>query len=268
MWKPYWKLNADPFLDGGSPFVGLATHREAVARLVESIESGRRLAVLRGGGGTGKSRVLAQALAECRSPSRKVARLTGPLDGTALFGSLATALGARVPAASSRSQTWRALLDAVRLCRWQRLQVVLAIDDCQALDSTADQLDLERLRHLDPLGEGRLTVVQVHRDGDGDEAETEDLAELDRLAIRLGPLTRSECVEYLTSKLAAAGRAEPTFTPRACNRLLAGSEGNPRRLDRLATLALMAGAVRGVEIVTPEVVDGITQEFVRTPSWA
>ena len=78
--------------------------------------------------------------------------------------------------------------------------------------------------------------------------------------IRLPALTRSEAEQYLAAKLAAAGRDEPTFTPRALNRLHACSLGIPRGLDRLASLALMAGALRGLEIVTPDLIEGVTQE--------
>ena len=80
--------------------------------------------------------------------------------------------------------------------------------------------------------------------------------------IRLAPLTRSEAAEYLARKLSAAGRSEATFTPRAITRLHLLSQGVPRGLDRLATLALMAGAMRGLEVIGPEVVEGVAAECV------
>jgi len=42
-------------------------------------------------------------------------------------------LGRRVPAGASEVLYWKALDEAVRLCRWQRHRVILAIDDCQHL---------------------------------------------------------------------------------------------------------------------------------------
>ena len=210
MWKRHWKLTRDPFLDGDAPYVPLASREEAVARLVHTIESGQRLAIVRAPAGLGKSRVLARALAEMRSPSRRVAPLSSPIDGAGLLAGLAERLGIRVPAGSGRSTAWRALGDAVRLCRWQRLQVVLAIDDCQDLVDPTDRLDLERLVHLDPHPEARLTVVQVFRTPEDDEPASATPWEL---VIRLPALTRSEAERYLAAKLAAAGRDEPTFTP-------------------------------------------------------
>ena len=263
MWKRHWKLTRDPFLCGDAPYVPLASHEEAVARLVHTIEAGQRLAIVRAPAGLGKSRVLARALAEVRSPSRRVAPLSSPIDGAGLLAGLAQRLGIRVPAGSGRSTAWRALGDAVRLCRWQRLQVVLAVDDCQVLVDATDRLDLERLVHLDPHPEARLTVVQVFRTpADGEPASATPW----ELVIRLPALTRSEAERYLAAKLAAVGRDEPTFTPRALSRLHQRSEGIPRGLDRLASLALMAGASRGLEIITPDVVDGVAQECTPSPS--
>ena len=264
MWKRHWKLAREPFLSGGAPYVPLASHEEAVARLVHTIETGQRLAVVRGEAGLGKSQVLTRALAEARSPSRRVARLSSPSDGAGLLAGLAEGLGVRVPAGSGRSFAWRVLGDAIRLCRWQRLHVVLAIDDCQDLVSSTDRLDLARLVHLDPHPEARLTILQVFQSSEDGESLPVSPWEL---AVRLAALTRSDAERYLTAKLTAAGRDEPTFTPRALSRLHQRSAGIPRGLDRLASLALMAGAWRGLEIITPDVIEGIAQECAPGP-WA
>jgi type II secretory pathway predicted ATPase ExeA len=73
-------------------------------------------------------------------------------------------------------------------------------------------------------------------------------------------LTRSDAEAYLNAKLAMAGRPERTFTPRAITGLHAAAAGNPRTLDRLASLGLMAGALRGLEIITPDVIAGVARE--------
>jgi type II secretory pathway predicted ATPase ExeA len=256
VWKRHWKLTCDPYLDVRNAYVATPQHDEAVARLVDTIVTGQRSAVLRAGAGLGKSMVLAQALLETRSPQRRAAVLTSPVDGTGLMRGLAEAFGARVPAAPGRSLAWKLLADAVRLCRWQRLQVVFAIDDCQDLLEHTDRLDLERLDHVDPHPDAKVTILRVFRtDGDADLPPPAG-----ELAIRLAALTRTETEQYLTAKLAVAGRHEPTFTPRAVDRLHALSLGIPRGLDRLGSLALMAGAVRGLEIIPPDLVDGVALE--------
>jgi type II secretory pathway predicted ATPase ExeA len=264
MWKRHWKLWRDPFVGPGLPYVPLATHEEAVARLVDTIETGQRRAVLRAWAGLGKSVVLARALAETRGPARRTVLLSSPGDGAGMLAGLAEGLGRRVPSGAGRGPCWKALDEAVRLCRWQHLGVILAVDDCQHLTDPSDRLDLERLTHLDPHPETRLTVLLASRtvedEGPAPVAAAAAAPAPWELLIRLPPLTRSEVEAYLTAKLAAAGRDAPTFTPRAIHRLHADAAGNPRGLDRLASLALRAGALRGLEIVTPDIVEAVACE--------
>ncbi len=258
MWLRHWGLDRDPFDERRSPFAETPTHAEAVARLVHSIESAVRSARLVAGSGLGKSRVLARALEATRSPIRRVARANGLADGPDLFARLAAGLGARLAPDASPSAAWRALAESSRLCRWQGVHVVLAIDDCQALDEGPGRADLDRLDHLDTDPSARLTVLQVGRPSE--RQDDPGRADAWDLAIRLGPLSRSEAAGYLATRLAAAGRPEPAFTPRALTRLHALSGGAPRGLDRLGALALMAGAVRGLEVVPPDVVEDASRE--------
>ncbi len=260
MWQRHWKLNADPFLGPGSPYVRTSGHDEVVARLIDTIETNQRLAVIRSGAGMGKSLILSRVIAETRSPRRRLARVAAPVDGPSLIANLATGLGVSIAPGSSRPAAWKALADAVRLCRWQKLQAVLIIDDSQLLDDLADRRDLERLAHLDPNPATQLTIIQAVRDPDDDPSPGVDLTPAWQLAIRLVALTRSESVRFIEEKLAAAGRTDPAFTPRALSRLHDLSGGVPRGIDRLGSLSLMAAAVRGLELVSPDVVDGVARE--------
>jgi type II secretory pathway predicted ATPase ExeA len=152
---------------------------------------------------------------------------------------------------------WRALVEAARLARWQGFQVVLAVDGFEGLVTDSDRMDLERLDELDPDPAARLTVLRLGR------PEAIDASNWDRpapandwsLSVRLEPLTRSETAVYVATKLEAAGRSEPTFTPRAITRLHAMSGGIPRGIDRLASLSLLASAFRRLEMVPPDVID-------------
>lgn len=247
--------SSDPFSERDAPFIPTAIHAEAVARLVHLIESGQRQVKLHAGAGLGKTMVLRRALELVRGPGRRIVQTSGPIDGLDLLTTLAERSGRRLALGASRSDAWRALSDAARLCRLQRLAMVLVVDDAQGLTSPADRLDLDRLAHLDPHPEARLTVLQVGRDPDAD-------SEPWSLAIRLAPLTRTETSDYLNARLAAAGRDQPAFTPRAVTLLHALTSGVPRGLDRLASLALIASDARGLEMISPDVIDGVARECV------
>jgi MSHA biogenesis protein MshM len=262
MWLRHWGLARDPFGEdrrfSASSFAAIPAHHEAVARLTHTIETAGRSARLIAGAGLGKTTVLERSLAAARSPTRRIARATNPIDGTSLIATLAEGLGARVGAGAGRALGWRSLVDAARLCRFQGIHVVLVVDGCHMLADPVDRLDLDRLPHLDPDPASRLTVLRVGRP-DPHPGAIDPPPEWE-LAIRLAPLTRADAASYLDAKLTSAGRPGPTFTPRAFTRIHALSGGVPRGIDRLAQLALMAGALRGLEMVPPEVVDGSARE--------
>jgi MSHA biogenesis protein MshM len=256
-WLRHWSLQQDPFAERRSAFVSTSIHGEAVARLVHTIETAGRSAHLIAGAGLGKSRVLGRALEATRSPERRFARISAPTDGADLFARLAVELGTRVAPGSSRAVAWRSLTEAARLCRWQGLQVVLVVDGSERLATASDRMDLERLDELDPDPSTRLTVLRLGRPDHAGPSDWERPSSANdwSLAVRLEALTRSETATFLATKLEAAGRIEPTFTPRAITRLHSASEGIPRGIDRLASLALMASALRGLEMVNPDVVE-------------
>ncbi|APW63047.1 AAA family ATPase [Paludisphaera borealis] len=253
MWKRHWGLNREPFHDGGSPFVALPSHLEAVSRLAYTIESGQRLGVLRAEAGLGKSTVLVQAVAESRRAGRRIALAFHPFDAVGLWNELAGRLGApAVASQGDRAASWRRLERAVQVCSLEGRRVVLAVDGAEALWDESNRPDLLRLAQLDG---GSATVILAVRERDEPEPALPWA-----LTIGLDRLTRSEVERYLAAKLAAAGCGDPLFTPPAIVRLHALSSGVPRGLDRLASLALMAAASRGLEAVSSEVVDGAARE--------
>ena len=135
LWIAQWGLSRDPFADTSGTYVPLPGHEEAVARLLHTIESGGRLAVLSAPPGLGKTRVLGQALELARSPMRRIALAKCPTEWRRPRGSTCREAGVRVPASSGRGHAWGALERGIRLCTVQGLAVVLAVDGCRAVNS-------------------------------------------------------------------------------------------------------------------------------------
>jgi type II secretory pathway predicted ATPase ExeA len=257
------ELSRKPFLDRDTTFVPLPGHEEAVARLVYTIEARDRLAVLSGPPGVGKSRVLAQALHETRSPLRRVSMVNSPTDDADLFAGLALGLGVRqAKHATGLADGWHMLQRGIRIFAQQRFQAVLVVENGQFPVESGKNRELERLAHLGELGDGVVTVLLVTTGDLTPESLTSGTC---TLRIRLKPLTRTEAETYLAAKLTAAGCDGTPFTPRAVTRLHALSGGIPSRLNRLATLALMAGGSRGMESISAEVVDAVSEEFLQPP---
>ena len=212
MWKRHWRLAGDPFAEVGGPYVGTSGHDEAVARLVDAIEGGQRLAVLAAGAGNGEvDRAGAGGRRDEGGRTDGSRGSSRPADGPGLLAGLAAGLGVRVPSAAGRSAAWKALADAVKLCRWQKIHAVLVVDDCQELDDPAGLRDLERLTHLDPAPSALLTVVQSFREPDDDDGRQSDPAAAWQLAIRLPRLLRSETARTSNgSSRPPAGASRPS----------------------------------------------------------
>jgi type II secretory pathway predicted ATPase ExeA len=257
VWMSHWGLSRDPFAACDSAYVTLPSHDEAVARLVYAVETSLRRVTFAAAAGMGKTTVLRKALSEVVSPRRRFASVSCPPDATLLLTLLAERLGQRVSREPSRLEAWRALERAVRLASLQGFQIVLAVDDCGGHVSETARDDVDLLVHLGSTAATELTIIQVKRT----EPTARSIAVGSwELAIGLQPLTRSQTERYITAKLERAGGVERIFTPRAVTRLHGLSLGVPRRIEQLALLCLMAGAVRGLEVIHPDLVDGVARE--------
>jgi hypothetical protein len=257
VWERHWKLCGDPFLRNERPFVSTSTHEEALARLIDTIQTEEPHAVVHGASGHGKTAVLREAIAKTRGPGRRIAWASCPVDGPSMLGGLARGLGHGTAALSCRAEAWRLLGEAIRLCHWQELHAVLLIDDAHELSGADDRFDLERLGRLGATTTARVTVIEARRSENQDSGRDGDAW---GLSITLEPLTVSETERYLNDSLAAAGRQEPAFTRRAVVTIHSLSAGVPRAIGRLSSLALRAGALHGLEIVSNDVVEAAALE--------
>jgi len=257
VWIGHWRLERDPFAEPESPYVPLPSHDEAVARLVHTIQTSQRRTIFIAAAGLGKTTVLRRAFAETRSPRRRFAAVSCPSDGSLLFTLLAERLGERVGREPGRLGSWRGLERAIRVSSLEGFQIILAVDDCDDQGARTVRRELDSLVRLGSNVDTDLTIIQLERahrhSGPGSSGSW-------NLAISLRALTRSQAEHYLATKLHAAGCTEPVFTPRAITRLHGLSAGVPRGLQQLASLSLMAGAVRGLEVIPPDLVDGVARE--------
>jgi type II secretory pathway predicted ATPase ExeA len=240
--------------------VSLPSHDEALARLMDSIETSQRWVNFTAAEGLGKTTVLRRALAGTRSAGRRTCLVSCPPDGTLLLTRLAERLGARVRRDVDRLAAWLDLERALKVRVLEGFHLVLALDDCAAMASESALRDLDSLSRVGLAGSTGLTIIQVARTSLGRQGTVPDSWSL---SVGLVPLTVSQVTQYLPAKLAAAGNHERIFTPRSITRIQCLSSGVPRGIERLASLCMMAGAVRGLEAIPPELVDDVAEEFCR-----
>jgi hypothetical protein len=207
--------------------------------------------------GLGKTTVLRRALGETRSPRRRFARVNCPPDESLLFALLAERLGERVARDLGRLGSWRILERAIRASSLEGIQVILAVDNCDARCTAETRREIDSLVQLGSTSSARLTIIQLEQSACPGRADPTGPWSL---AVDLLPLTRSQAERYLEMKLSAAGCTKPVFAPRAVTRLHGLSCGVPRNLERLAAQSLISGASRGLELIPPELLDGVALE--------
>ena len=216
MWYRHWGLSRHPFDDADSPYVPLPSHDEALYRLVYSIEQGHRQVIFSAEAGLGKTTVLHRAIAESRSPRRRVVLVRPPFSSLYphFFSLIADQLGspplARGPAGHACSLALVLGRAASQVASLQGFHVILAIDDGNDDSISTIARDLNVLAHRGFGRETRLTVIRVGRPSSEPHPEGEDGW---TLVIRLLRLTRSQVDDYLNAKLAVAGASERVFTP-------------------------------------------------------
>jgi len=262
MYETHWGLRQAPFPSrpDASSFHPSPTHEEALARLHFLVEGRRRLGLLLGPGGGGKTLLLQffEGLLRRGGAATASMNLLG-VDGEEFLSLLAHRLGL-FPADDARGALlWRLITDRLAEYRYEQRETVLLLDDADRADSKVLEQLVRLIKH-DVAPESRLTVVLASRLGRVKRLGRQ-LVELAELRIDLEPWEAADTEEFLTRALARAGRKEPAFDPPATERLHELTGGLPRRVTRLADLSLMAGAGAALPQVDAETVEAVHQEL-------
>ena len=264
MYEPYFGLSPRPFADspGGRGDVALPSQELVYRRLRYSLEQGRGPALMVGPPGSGKT-LLARALgAELGHPT---VHLTFPvMPAVDLVAFLADELGE--PASGVRAWAGTGWNGSIR-----RLQAglgaavrrgerpFLIVDEAHLIEDPAAFEALRLMLNFATEGPPDLALLLV---GSPEVVASLPAGLADRLVARssLGALTLSESSTYVLGRLAIAGASRPLFDLPALGELHRAAEGFPRRLNRLADLALLIAYAEGSAVVDRSAVVAATRE--------
>jgi type II secretory pathway predicted ATPase ExeA len=263
----YWNLRESPFNGGTDPryFYESTGHEEALARLHFLVDQRRRMGLLLGESGVGKSLVLEVFARQKRSPMRQVVvtSLLGMTPADFLW-QLAVRLGRDPAPTESLFLLWRNVADQLAENRQQHVGTVLLLDDADEADPEVLQ-QVVRIAQTENKPQSRLTIVlaaQSRRVGNLGRR----LLELADLRIDIEPWSEADTAAYLRWSLAQVGRTQPVFTGEALRQIYELAEGLPRRVKQLADMALVAGAGMEVNEIDTAVVESVFHELgIRVP---
>lgn len=251
----HWQLTQSPFRTvlAADSYYPSASHEEAAARFEYLVEARRRVGVLLGESGVGKSLMLRVAADRLTRKGCAVASVDVVGVGTRdLLWQLAASLGAAPRDTSDMVHLWRLVADRIAENRLQQTSTVLLVDDAgQAGPDVLTQL--VRLARLDSTSAARWTMVLAAEPNQA-ARWNESLRELVDLRIELEPWSRADTIGYVQTSLVDAGRFDPVFDDEALSALCELTAGVPRRVIRLADRALTAGAAAAVERVNAAIV--------------
>jgi len=248
LYEEHYGLRSRPFGDPASldDLVELPGRDSIRRRLRYGLEHGQGPALLFGPSGSGKT-LLARALAE--ELGTRTAHLTFPaMPPSDLVDYLADEFEAprldhQAGLAGSIRRLRLALADSAR----QGDRLLLIVDEAHLIDDPATFEALRLLLNFATAGPPDLSLLIV---GGPELAFQVPPALADRLTARclLAPLTQTESAAYVLGRLEIAGASSPLFDPAALVELHRYAEGLPRRLNRLADLALLIAYARGLDV--------------------
>ncbi len=262
MYQAGWGLRETPFRARLDPryFYKSPAHEEALARLNFLVDDRRRLGLLMGESGSGKSlvfHVFASQLRDLGCPTLTVSLLA--IDQAGLLWQLATGLGLCPERGDPAAILWQAMVDRLAEYRYQQLSAVILLDDADRAKPDAIAL-VTRLAQHDMSPESRLTLVLAGRQQRmGRLGRT--LLELAELRIDLDGWELTDTEGFLKESLAQAGCQTQVFDESAVVRLHELGGGVPRRISHLADLALLAGTAKDLATIDAETVESVYQEL-------
>lgn len=231
-------------------FYASTPHRDALDTLLYALANGEGFLRIVGAVGTGKTLLCRTLLAELPPTSRALYLPNPALDPAGILLAVAAELGFKVTGEESTYPVQRAIQGRLIELAKQGTQVVLVIDEAQALPTES----LETVRLLSNLETEKRKLLSIVLFGQPElDARLEAIPQFKtRISFHdaLRPLARDELAAYLDHRLARAGLAPgPLFTARAVGALHAASGGVPRVANVIAHKALLLAYGRGLKRV-------------------
>ena len=265
MYEEHFGLRPRPFGDPASleDLVSLPSRDSTRRRLRYGLEHGQGPALLFGPSGSGKTLLARDLAGELRA---RAAHLTFPAMSSAdLIEYLADELDApRLNHQTGLSGSIRRLRTALANLARRGDRPLLIVDEAHLIDNPSTFEALRLLLNFATSGPPDLALLLI---GGPETPLCLPAALSDRLTARclLAPLTLSESVAYVLGRLEIAGATEPLFDPPALAELHRHAAGLPRRLDRLADLALLIAFAQKADRLDSRMVLAAVQDATFDP---
>ncbi len=264
MYEAHWNLTNKPFrndLDMSFAFFWEG-YEEAVARMQYWAADGKRLALLTGPPGVGKSFLLALLSRDIRRRGDITATVPNPSLAPAEFLQYVLALYGHDQTGVRKSESLTLLTNFASENAAQNIRTYLLIDDAHAI---GDRETLEEINLILNLAEGPRPLFSIVLSGEPGVrnviAQCPGLRQKIEMGAGLSPLSRDETERYLSHRLGVAGGQGDIFKGAAIDALHNWSKGVPRLVNTAADLALLAAFGEGKTRVDVAAVESGLEEI-------
>ncbi len=264
MYLEFFGLKAKPFGKTPDPemFFVSRRHEEALARMEQAVED-RELLLLTGEIGSGKT-TLSRALIDRLPEQFKPCLIINPiLSPNQLLRTVARRLGADAPK-YFKSDLVEQVFELLFKHYQDEICPVLIIDEAHLIPSreafeeirllTNCQLDKENLLSVILIGQPELIPRLQH-------PVYEALRQRIGIKYHLASLLSEEIPEYLEFRLQKAGRDKNLFTAEAVELIAIHSRGIPRRINNIASNALIEGFAREARVIGPRIIEDVIKDL-------
>ena len=265
MYKAFYGLLEKPFSKTPDPrFLFMSSgHQEALARLEYAIEESE-LALLTGEIGCGKT-TLSRALMDRAGSRYHFLFVFNPrLTADELLRVIASGLEIATPSLR-KDQLLSEITGALYRMHGEGRFPVVVIDEAQLIPDrelfdelrllTNFQLDDRNLVSVIIMGQPELRGMLA-------SPVYEPFRQRISLSFHLSPLSLEETMEYLDFRMIAAGGEPGLFSPDAVQRIFELSGGVPRRINAVATNALLIGFGRDASWIDSDIVSECAVEML------
>lgn len=265
MYKDYFGFKKKPFSKTPDPdFLFLSRgHEEALARLEFVLEE-HEIAVLTGEIGCGKT-TISRALMDRLGDDFRFCYIVNPrLSAIEFLRTIARLLEVE-NLALAKDDLLEQINGAIYGYYQKGVCPVIIVDEAQMISDeevfdeirllTNFQLDDNNLLSVIIMGQPELREILA-------SARFKPLCQRVALNYHLSPLTLEETMEYLDFRLETAGGAAGLFTPDAVQRIFELTSGVPRRINSMATNALLVAYGIDAALIDSSIIDEIKDELM------
>lgn len=265
MYESHWQLQGPAFGNGADPefYYPSEGHQAALLKLRYTVENRKGACLLAGERGAGKTLLAEMLRRQLPDSFRPFVHLVFPqMPPADLLAWLATELCGSEPATSSVESSVRAIQRSLAANTAAGRHAVAVIDEAHLIEDPACWDVLRLLLNFETAGRPDLSLLVM-----GQLPLVTTVSRMpaweERLAVKclLRPLSSEETSCYVQHRLRTAGSPLEIFTPDALQALHQLAHGFPRRINRLADLALLVGFGEQLNEIGQAEIEAVSSEL-------